>query len=248
MTYDPAQDLRSRDEPRSLRWQINAGRKDRGVPRGPSEPSPHPHRPRTPAPLLEHFVAWAARPVRRWWRNGAALGLILLLAPAPSGASLPSHEYQVKASFLFNFVQFVQWPAASFKGPDSPVLIGVLGYDPFGPALEAAINGETARQRPIYVIRSHHWQNLQHCHLVFVSPSERQRIDEILQAFRSRPILTVSEVPRFAERGGVINFFYEGQKIRFEINPGAARRHEIKMSAQLLNLARIIGSPNGQKD
>jgi len=195
-------------------------------------------------PLIRRPVA----SMQSRWRSLVGLSLALLLAPANFGASLPSREYQVKAIFLFNFIQFVQWPPATFAGPEAPIHIGVLGYDPFGPALEAAINGETVRKRPLHVIRSHHWQDLQHCHLVFISPSERQHVDQILRAFSTRPVLTVSEVPGFAERGGVINFFFEGQKIRFEINPSAARRHDIRMSAQLLNLARIIGSPSGQKE
>jgi hypothetical protein len=182
------------------------------------------------------------------WRKLAGLCAALFFGPGNFGASLPSHEYQVKAIFLFNFIQFVQWPATTFSGPESAIHIGVLGYDPFGPALEAAINGETIRKRRVHVIRSHHWQDLQNCHLVFVSPSERQHVDEILRALSNRPVLTVSEVPGFAERGGVINFYFEGKKIRFEINPSAARRHDLKLSAQLLNLARIIGSPHGQKE
>lgn len=203
--------------------------------------------PLTPTPVAPSLWLGRASTHSRWLRL-AGLCLALVLAPINFGASLPSHEYQVKAIFLFNFIQFVQWPATAFAGPESPILNGVLGYDPFGPALAAAINGETIRKRPLHVFRSHHWQDLQHCHLVFVSPSERQHVNEILRAFRARPVLTVSEVPGFAENGGAINFFFEGQKIRFEINPSAARRHDIKMSAQLLNLARIIGSPNGRKE
>lgn len=194
------------------------------------------------------FVRHTGTSTRLRWRRLAGLCLVLFSNPVNCGASLPSHEYQVKAIFLFNFIQFVQWPAATFARPDSPILIGVLGYDPFGPALEAVINGETVHKRPLHVIRSHHWQDLQQCHLVFVSPSERQHVDTVLRAFSTRPVLTVSEVPGFAERGGVINFFFEGRKIRFEINLSAARRHDLKMSAQLLNLARIIGSPSGKKE
>lgn len=197
---------------------------------------------------VARFVRHPSASILSRWQTLAGLGLALLLAPVNFGASLPSHEYQVKATFLFNFIQFVQWPPSTFPSPDAPILVGVLGYDPFGRALEAVLTGETVRTRSLHVIRSRHWQDLQHCHLVFVSPSERQHVDPILRAFSTRPVLTVSEVPGFVEQGGVINFFFEGHKIRFEINPTAARRHDIKMSAQLLNLARIIGSPSGLKE
>jgi hypothetical protein len=182
------------------------------------------------------------------------LRLLLALALAPGAlggtvsAGAPTREYQIKAIFLFNFVQFVTWPETAFDGPESPIKIGVLGFDPFGPALEAAIAGETVRKRPLEIVRSYRWPDLQHCHLVFISPSERFRLDELLRAFRPLPVVTVSEIPGFTERGGAINFYIEGHKVRFEINPRAARRHDIKLSAQLLSLARIIGPPTGKEN
>ena len=83
-----------------------------------------------------------------------SLGLLLGLPESASGQDVNSNEYQIKAVFLFNFVQFVDWPASSFPTADTPIRIGVLGDDPFERTLEAAVQGETVRQRPIVVHRS----------------------------------------------------------------------------------------------
>lgn len=184
----------------------------------------------------------------RWSRVRPCVWLFVALALGQLSvqAALPNREYQVKAIFLYNFVQFVHWPETSFEGPLAPIRIGVLGYDPFDQALEAAIENETVRRRPLQIIRSYRWEDLRRCHLVFISTSERYRLTEVLRGLSSSPVLTVSEIPGFAERGGAINFFLDAQKVRFEINPTAARRHDIKIGAQLLKLARIIGSPSGE--
>ena len=150
-------------------------------------------------------------------------------------------EYQVKALFIFNFIQFVEWPAAAFPDAASPIRIGVLGDDPFAGGLEAAVRGETVRQRPLVIARAARVEELQNCHVLFVSRSERPRIPGILSALEGKPILTVGDQPDFARRGGMINFYLEGHKVRFEINRAAAQRGGLKLSSQLLGLARLVG-------
>jgi hypothetical protein len=152
-------------------------------------------------------------------------------------------EYQVKAVFLFNFVQFVEWPATAFPSADAPIRIGVLGDNPFSGALEAAVQGEKVRNRSIVVEPSSRLESLRDCHVVFVSRSQRAEIGTILAVLGSRPVLTIGEVPDFAGRGGIINFYLEGQKVRFEINRAAAQRSGLKLSSQLLTLARLVGPP-----
>lgn len=151
-------------------------------------------------------------------------------------------EYQVKAACLFNFAQFVEWPAATFANPKAPIIIGVLGDDPFGPALEQIVRGETINDRKLVVARSRSLEELKSCHLLFISKSEKGNLDQILSSLNAASILTISETDQFARRGGVINFFLESNKVRFEINAEAARRNGLKISSQLLKLGKVVGS------
>jgi hypothetical protein len=170
--------------------------------------------------------------------------LLLFLAGGLTGLraqSAPTKEYQIKALFLFNFIQFVEWPASAFADARAPIRIGVLGADPFGNALEAAVQDETIRQRKIVIVRSDRIADVKNCQMVFVSRSERARMTAIISAFTWAPVLTVGDMPEFAERGGVLNFFLDGQKVRFEINRAAAQFSGLKLSSQMLSLARIIG-------
>jgi hypothetical protein len=187
------------------------------------------------------------RPGRGWARSLAAV-LLAVLAGAVAVASEPpvSREYQVKAAFLLNFLQFVEWPATAFETPEEPVRIGILGDDPFGRAMERTVLGETVRGHPLVVRRSTDPAGLNDCHLVFVARSERERLDRVLTELSRFPILTVGDTEGFARRGGVINFLLEDKKVRFEINPLAAKRQNLQPSAQLLNLGRIV-EPDGHE-
>jgi len=182
--------------------------------------------------------------------RGVVLGALLALlgaAPLNSAPQEISREYQIKAAFLFNFAQFVEWPAGAFANPSAPLCIGILGNDPFGPALDQTVQGETIRSRPLVVTRSKQVEDLKDCQLVFISESERDRVGEVLAALDLQSVLTVSDIDRFAERGGVIRFFVQGNRVRFEINPTSARREGLKISSQLLALGRIVesGSKSG---
>ena len=177
----------------------------------------------------------------------AAAGLAGATARADRTDSATIKEYQLKAAFLFNFVQFVEWPPEAFAGPDAPVRIGVLGDDPFGPLLEQLVQGETVRGRKLTVERPKRSDDLKKFQVLFVCPSEKGQFDQILAGLRGSPVLTVSEVEGFALRGGVINFYLQGNKVRFEINPDAAQRGGLRVSAQLLSLGRIV-APGAHKE
>ena len=165
------------------------------------------------------------------------------LAPRAALAQGPvPNEYQVKAAFLFNFVQFVEWPPGAFTNSDTPICIGVLGEDPFGPALEGTVSGETVRNRKLIIHRSNRVENLKDCQLIFISKSETERVTGILGELDPVPALTVSETQGFAQRGGIINLYLAANKVRFEINPAAARRKGLKISSELLGLGKIIGA------
>jgi hypothetical protein len=163
-----------------------------------------------------------------------------LLLLAPSALRAQTKEYQVKAAFLFNFAQFVAWPETSFTNAEEPFQIGVLGNNPFGKDLTETVRGETIHGRPMVIQESRRAESLANCQIVFICNSEAAHIDEILSKLGSKPVLTVSEIPGFANRGGVINFYREGSKVRFEINPDSAGKKNLKVGSELLTLGKIV--------
>jgi hypothetical protein len=170
-----------------------------------------------------------------------------LLACAPWSARGESREYQIKAAFLVNFMQFVSWPSNVFTNEEAPFCIGVLGDDPFGETLDQTVQGETVNHHKIIVQRRRRIEDCKDCQLVFVSRSEEKNLSSILAELDSGPILTVSEIRGFARQGGIINFYVEGNKVRFEINPVVAQRDKLKVSSQLLSLGKIVESTGGEK-
>jgi hypothetical protein len=154
-----------------------------------------------------------------------------------------SSEYLIKAGFIFNFAKFVEWPAPSFAQPDSPIVIGILGTDPFGAIIDQIVQDKKIGARG-FVVKRLKWgadlKDLKECKILFVGASERAHIDDVVQAVKGLPILTVGETPGFAEHGGVIRFVLEDNRVRFEVNIEAARQADLTISSRLLTLARII--------
>jgi len=167
--------------------------------------------------------------------------LSLLVPATPVRAATAVKEYEIKAVFLFNFAQFVEWPATAFADEASPVVIGVLGEDPFGEALDRAVQNETVKNRKVLVKRFRHLAELKGCHILFVSRSEKARLPQILEALKGQSVLMVGDMPDFTERGGVINFLLRANKVRFEINLRAAEDAELKISTKLIELGSIVG-------
>ena len=182
---------------------------------------------------------------RRAWGVAFALSALSVLLVAGEGAVSAQQvsarkftEYQIKAAFVFNFMQFVEWPAGPSSDARTPLLIGVLGDDPFGAALEETIRGETVHGRPLTVRRKRDAAELKDCQLVFVCRSEKAQVREILGALRGGSILTVSDMEHFCRSGGMIGLVNEGGKVRFEINQAAAEQDNLKVSSKLLRLGR----------
>lgn len=179
----------------------------------------------------------------------AILGMTLNgtpLAYAQTGDAPDSSEYLIKAGFIYNFAKFVEWPSAAFAQPDSPIVIGVLGTDPFGSVLDRLVQDKKIGQRG-FVVRRYKWgkdlkdlKDLRDCKILFVSTSEKAHADEIIQLVKWLPILTVGETPGFAEHGGVIRFTVEDNRVRFEVNVDAAHQADLNISSRLLTLAKII--------
>jgi hypothetical protein len=150
-----------------------------------------------------------------------------------------SLEYEVKAGFLYNFTKFVQWPEESFKEKNAPIVIGILGSDPFGEKFDRALSNEKSGGRPLVVKRFKTAQDVEGCHIVFVSNRESDQLPKLFEKLKDTYTMTAGESEDFTRGGGVIRFFLEQGKVRFEINISAARRKKLEISSQLLNLARI---------
>lgn len=161
------------------------------------------------------------------------------------GAEGPSLENKVKAACLYQFAANTEWPAGTFANPSAPLVIGLLGDVPFADDLERGLQNKTAQGRKLAVRRLASAENLEGCHVLFVSPSQEGRIDALLQQLAGRPILIVGEAERFAQRGGAINFVKQDGNVKFEVNTDAVARARLKLGSQVLKLALLVkdGSP-----
>ncbi|HSH95352.1 MAG TPA: YfiR family protein [Roseimicrobium sp.] len=162
----------------------------------------------------------------------------MLQAPAQAPGRAP--EYQVKAAFLYNFARFIEWPAGTFVGPDDPFVVGVIGRDPFGPHLDSIAKEKIGENRPIVIRRYNRGEAHDGCHILFISRSEKERVADLIKSSRGKPLLTVAEDVDFCISGGGIGLLQENNRLRFEINLSATDRAQLKVSAQLLKLGRVI--------
>jgi hypothetical protein len=149
-------------------------------------------------------------------------------------------EYEVKAAFLLNFARLVQWPTSAFHDPEEPILLGVLGRDPFDGALQNLVEGRKTGPRTIRVKRIANVREITTCHIVFVSAPEPAPLAEILAAARGASVLLVGDGNDFARKGGAINFYSEAGKIRFAVNRQAAEGAGLKISSHMLRLAKLV--------
>ncbi|MES1166713.1 MAG: YfiR family protein [Pseudomonadota bacterium] len=166
-----------------------------------------------------------------------------LLGPAGTEAlaqGKPPTEYQVKALFLFNFAQFVEWPEHAFRDAQAPLVIGVLGDDPFGAYLDELVKGEKIGARPLVVRRFSRADDINECHILFISRSESAQLDKIIASLKGRSLLTVGDADTFIRKGGVVRFVTENNKIRLRINVEAAKASDLTISSKLLRPATIV--------
>lgn len=162
--------------------------------------------------------------------------LALWSLPWPTRAAV-SLEYKLKALVVFSFAKFVEWPPETFGNTDSPLIIGILGDDPFEGLLEEIVQGRTINGRSLVIKRSREVEELTTCQILFVSASERDRESQILARLDGLSVLTVSDTEQFLSDGGIIGLKMKQQKVRFNISAPAAKRARLKLSSQLLSLA-----------
>ena len=155
------------------------------------------------------------------------------------------NEYQVKAAYLFNFGRFVKWPASAADKSNS-FAVCVLGQDPFGSSLDSIMAGEQLDGKRLVVKRISAAQDAEDCRILFISATEESHLKEILETLDESDVLTVSDMPSFSRRGGMIQFVLDGDKVRFEINLSKAEASRLTLSSQLLKVATAVrrsGSP-----
>ncbi|MEY2408375.1 MAG: hypothetical protein QOF48_1045 [Verrucomicrobiota bacterium] len=169
-------------------------------------------------------------------------GCSIFQAHAQTQTQTQAREYDLKATFLFSFSQFVEWPATAMADTNSPFVIGILGNDPFGGFLDDLVRNERVHDKPIRIKRFSKVEEALGTHILFISKSELPKTEAILEKLGSRPILTVGEAVErsFARRGGVIGLVTENKKIRVRINMEAADRAQLKISTKLLRIAEIV--------
>jgi hypothetical protein len=171
-------------------------------------------------------------------------GLLFLGGLDASAQTGPSREYQVKAVFLFNFAQFVEWPATAFASPNSPIIIGVLGEDPFGAYLDETVRGEKVDNRPVEVQRYGRVEEIKTCHILFISRSEASHLAQILVSLKDRSLLVVGDGDDFVQRGGMIRLATVQNKVRLIVNVEAAQVANLTISSKLLRSAEILKASN----
>jgi hypothetical protein len=186
-------------------------------------------------------------------RLAIALLPVLLAAIASSAHAQDaeaSSEYLIKAGFVYNFANLVQWPSTSFSQSDSPIVIAILGEDRFGSTLDRVLEGKKIDGHPFVIKRLRSVSELvksvgnpKECQILYVSSSATPHLGEAIQAVRGLPVLTIGEMPGFAKSGGMINLVLENNRVRFEVNVQAAKDADLNISSRLLALARIVQPP-----
>jgi uncharacterized protein DUF4154 len=169
----------------------------------------------------------------------AILWCLLFSVSSLSAEQPKPSEYQVEAVYLLNFAKFVEWPA-QVVSPEEPFYICVLGQYPFGATLDKTVAGETIDGRKVVVRRFLKPQEVMSCRILFIGLSEEARLAEILKMLDKASILTVSNVPKFSQHGGMIEFVIEANKIRFEVNLTSAERAGLTLSSELLKVATAV--------
>jgi len=154
-------------------------------------------------------------------------------------------EYDVKAAFILNFARFTEWPENSFTDRSSPLVIAVVGDDPFGGTLGRVIADKAINSHPLTVRKATAAADFTGVNVLFVSGSERSRAQDILRRIKTASILTVSDIDDFCAMGGIIHLTNEQQRIRFEVNLVAAQRAGLNISSKLLGLARAVYTEKG---
>lgn len=179
-----------------------------------------------------HLILWA-------FVAAVLVTSCVAMVPGVCLATAGDLEAKVKAAYIYNFTKFIDWPGEEKVTSGEPIRICIVGNDPIRTLLGELSNRE-AKGRPLKIMHIRDISVLPSCHILFVSRSERQQLPLILERLQGMPVLTVSDMPQFAHQGGVISFVTENNRVKIEINQRAARQARLKISAKLLEIAKVI--------
>jgi hypothetical protein len=172
--------------------------------------------------------------------RGVVVALLFLVTTGLLAQQPKPNEYQVKATYLYNFGRFVKWPGTVPAGKGDSFSICVIGQDPFGSILDSTLAGESLDGKPVMLRRISKPQDAGECRILFISSTEEKHLREILAVLNQSGVLTVSDMPGFTRRGGMIQFVLEGDKVRFEINLASAESARLVLSSELLKVAASV--------
>ena len=188
--------------------------------------------------MPEGCTAWCTRSPLDWLAT-VTLVWALIVVPCLWAQGPKPTDYDVKAAYLYNFGRFVEWPD-SVATKSNSFNVCVLGQDPFGPALDSTLAGETIGGKNVTARRISSPQEAVNCRILFMSSAEGSRLSKIMEALDKGSVLTVSDMPQFSQRGGMIQFVLEGKKVRFEVNLTAVQRAGLTLSSELLKVATNV--------
>lgn len=168
-----------------------------------------------------------------------SLFFILLITGGIQAQSTVPPEYRVKAVFVYNFTQFIDWPKDAFEFAEEPLIIGVLGNNPFGTNLEEAVESEKVGAHPIQVRYFKDVFELSKCHILYINLSQPDAVKNVINSLAGHSTLTIHDTEEFPQWGGMIRFFINESKINLEINTTAAKAAKLHISSKLLRVSKI---------
>lgn len=166
--------------------------------------------------------------------------VILLLAFLSLAFQGGDREYKIKAAFLFNLAQFVEWPSGALSESSSPLTIGILGENPFGSYLEEIVSGESVNGHPLLMTHCQTTEEAKKCQIVFINVSDKNKIKEAITAMKGQSILTVSDKNNFIDQGGMIKLIKKANKIGLIINTQSTKEDNLIISSKLLQIAQLV--------
>ncbi len=173
----------------------------------------------------------------------ALIGIIFIfsthIVAATSETRVPTLEYKIKATYLLNFIKYIEWPEQSHPISQGSFIIAILGDDRFGEATNF-FTDKTINGRSVVIRKFKNVDELENCHILFVSSSERKNEKRIIKLVRGKGILTIGESDTFIKRGGIIEFLLSRAKVNFRINLSIAKKEGFIFSSKLLRIAKEI--------
>jgi len=196
-----------------------------------------------PCAMTPRYSFWRCVSELRLFRLAGLAAVVswaLLASPSLRAQQARPSEYQVKAAYIYNFGRFVTWPATATAEPNSSFAICVLGKDPFGAILDSTLGGESLEGKPVAIRRIQKPQDASGCRILFIDSAEESHLRDILMALDDESILTVSDMPDFSRRGGMIQFVLDGERVRFEVNLTSTENAKLTLSSELLKVAATV--------